>query len=87
MNSVQILLDRFWVTRRQDKELYYQIRRDLDTVRKFVQDYPGWRLLQNEQVIRIEKIPAHGEPFMGIQSFTNKLDYCLSGQSQNNEIR
>ena len=41
MNSVQILLDRFWVTRRQDKELYYQIRRDLDTVRKFVQDYPG----------------------------------------------
>ena len=77
MNSVQILLDRFWVTRRQDKELYYQIRRDLDTVRKFVQDYPGWRLLQNEQVIRIEKIPAHGEPFMGIQSFTNKLDYCL----------
>lgn len=77
MNSIQILMDRFWVTRRQDKELYYQIRRDLNTVRKFVQDYPGWRLLQNEQMIRIEKIPAHAESFMGIRSFTSKLDYCL----------
>ncbi|MBR4456839.1 MAG: TIGR02678 family protein [Solobacterium sp.] len=77
MNSVQILLDRLWVTKRQDRELYFKVRSDLETVQKFARDYPGWRLLHNEHVIRLEKVPAHAEPFMGIREFTSPLDYMI----------
>ena len=46
-------------------------------MQKFARDYPGWRLLHNEHVIRLEKVPAHAEPFMGIREFTSPLDYMI----------
>lgn len=77
MNSVQILLDLFWITKHQDKELYFAVKRDLESVQKFVREYPGWRLVQNEHLIRLEKIPARAEAFMGIEAFTSVTDYMM----------
>lgn len=77
MNSLQILLEKFWVIKEQDRDLYYKVRRDVDKIRRFAADLPGWRLVCNEHLIRLEKVPAHAQSFMGIPSFTNKLDYMM----------
>ena len=77
MNSLQILLDKFWVVKEKDRDLYYKVRRDVDAIRRFAADLPGWRLVCNERLIRLEKIPAHPQSFMGVTSFTSKLDYMM----------
>ncbi len=77
MNSLQILLEKFWVIKELDRDLYYKVRRDADNIRRFAADLPGWRLVCNEHLIRLEKVPAHAQSFMGIQSFTSKLDYMM----------
>lgn len=49
MNSLQILLDKFWVVKEKDRDLYYKVRRDVDAIRRFAADLPGWRLVCNER--------------------------------------
>lgn len=77
VNAARTLLERFWIIKDRQKDLYYKTKEDLDTAAKFARDYPGWRLINNERVLKLEKIPAHAEPFMGITDFTDKQDYAL----------
>lgn len=76
-NAIRMLTDRFWIIKDQEKELYYQAREGLDAARKFARDYPGWRLVNNERVLKLEKIPSHAQPFMGITDFSDRIDYVL----------
>ena len=75
MNSLQVLLENEWICKREDRDLYYAVRQDVPALQKFVAEYPGWRLVVNERLIRLEKVPAHAQPFMGIQEFTGIRDY------------
>ncbi|WP_102342590.1 TIGR02678 family protein [Galactobacillus timonensis] len=75
MNSLQVLLENEWICKREDRDLYYAVRQDVPALQKFVAEYPGWRLVVNERLIRMEKVPAHAQPFMGIQEFTDIRDY------------
>ena len=77
MNGVEVLMDRFWVVKEQDRDLFFKLRRELAGAERFARDYPGWRLVSNERLIKLEKIPAHAEPFMGIGEFTEKSDYAF----------
>ena len=49
------LLDRFWVTRREDRELYFSLKRALPDYRRLVNDLLGWNLVINESVVKLEK--------------------------------
>ena len=75
MNSLQVLLEKEWVCKSDDRDLYYAIRQDVPSLQKFVAEYPGWRLVVNERLIRLEKVPAHAQSFMGIKEFTDIRDY------------
>lgn len=77
MNEVRTLLEQFWVCRETDKETYYRVKRDMPKFQRFVREQLGWRLIYNEHLIKLEKIPAHVEPFMGILEFTEIRDYCI----------
>ena len=77
MNEVRTLLEKYWVIRETDKEAYYKVKRDIPKFQKFVREQLGWRLIHNEHVIKLEKIPAHAEEFMGILEFTEIRDYCI----------
>lgn len=77
MNEFRALLDRFWVTRREDKELYFSLKRALPDYRRLVNELLGWNLVVNESVVKLEKVPPRAMPWMGIQSFQEPLDYCL----------
>lgn len=77
MNQVKALLENYWIIREKNKELYHKVKRDIPNFKHFVSDLLGWKLIVNEQMIKIEKIPSHAESFMGITEFTEKKDYCL----------
>ncbi len=77
MYEFRALLDRFWVTRSKDKELYFSLKRALPDYRRLVGDLLGWNLVINESVVKLEKVPPRAMPWMGIQSFQEPLDYCL----------
>lgn len=77
MYEFRALLDRFWVTRREDRELYFSLKRALPDCRRLVNELLGWNLVINESVVKLEKVPPRAQPWMGIQSFQEPLDYCL----------
>lgn len=77
MNEFRYLLDRFWVTRTEHKELYFSVKRALPNYRRLVNEQLGWNLIVNESVVKLEKVPPKAMAWMGIQEFQEKLDYCL----------
>ena len=77
MYEFRALLDRFWVTRAEDRELYFSLKRALPDFRRLVNELLGWNLVVNEYVVKLEKVPPRAMPWMGIQSFQEPLDYCL----------
>ncbi len=77
MNEVRTLMETFWVIKEQDKDAYYRVKRAIPGFRRFVRDQLGWRLISNEQLLKLEKLPAHAESFMGITAFQDVRDYCI----------
>ena len=77
MNEVRTLLEQFWICKDSDKESYYKVKRDIPKFQKFVREQLGWKLIHTENLLKLEKLPAHAESFMGIQEFSDILDYCI----------
>lgn len=77
MNEVRTLLEKYWVCKDFDKETYYKVKHDIPLFQKFAREQLGWKLIQTERLIKLEKIPAHAEGFMGIQEFSEIRDYCI----------
>ncbi len=77
MNEVRTLFEQFWVCKDSSKEDYYKIKRDIPEFQRFVREQLGWKLIHTENLLKLEKIPAHAESFMGIQEFAEILDYCI----------
>lgn len=77
MNEVRTLFEQFWVCKDADKEQYYRVKRDIPRFQRFVREQLGWKLIHTENLLKLEKRPAHAEIFMGIQEFADIRDYCI----------
>lgn len=77
MNEIVKLIENYWICRDQDRELYNKVKRDIPKFQKFAREQLGWKLLNNEHLLKLEKIPAHAESFMGIQEFQEIRDYAI----------
>lgn len=77
MEAVRVLLEQYWIDKKRQKELYTKVRRELPACQRFFREQLGWSVIHNEQVLKIEKIPARAAAFMGITDFTEIRDYCL----------
>lgn len=77
MKEARELVMRYWINRATDRELYFRVKRELPLFRKFFTEQLGWRLIVNERIIKLEKVPAQAETFMGIQDFSDIRDYCI----------
>lgn len=77
MNEVRTLFEHFWICKDSNKEEYYKVKRDIPSFQRFVREQLGWKLIHTENLLKLEKIPAHAECFMGIQEFSEILDYCI----------
>ena len=77
MVEFRALLDRFWVTRAENKELFFLLQKTLPEHHRFINEQLGWNLIVNESVIKLEKVPPKAMPWMGIPTFQETMDYCL----------
>ena len=77
MNVLETLLNRRWILKSRDRELYYQVRDELDSVKKFLTEKVGYQVIVNPYLIRLEKIPAKARPWMGIRQFQDPLQYVF----------
>lgn len=76
MTELEVLLNRRWILKSEDKELYYRVRDSLGELRKFTTEKLGCQVIDNSLLIKIEKIPVVPESFMGIQQFSSKEEYA-----------
>ena len=65
MNNVRALLDQFWVTRLENRDLYFALKRAQPEYRRLVSELLGWNLIVNESVVKLEKIPPKGHALDG----------------------
>ena len=77
MKEIKLLLENFWIDREKNKEEYFEIKKQKKQIEKFYIEKTGWKTLFTEKVIKVEKIPAKAESFMGINEFQDKIDYCI----------
>lgn len=77
MNECRTLLEQFWICKDSDKEQYYRVKRDIPNFQKFLREQLGWKLVHTENLLKLEKRPAHAEAFMGIGEFLEIRDYCI----------
>ena len=77
MNEIRTLFERFWICKDTEKELYYKVKREMPEFQRFVREQLGWKLIYTDNLLELEKRPAHAEAFMGITEFTEIRDYCI----------
>ena len=69
MRPLEILLSKRWILKSREKELYYQMKDEVGKARNFLAEKLGYQVIVNPNLIKIEKIPASPENWMGIQEF------------------
>lgn len=77
MNEIRTLLEKVWICKDSEKEIYYKVKRDIPTFQRFIREQLGWKLIHTEHLLKLEKLPAHAESFMGIGEFSDIRDYCI----------
>lgn len=77
MKELDILLERYWILKEQDKELYYHIRDIVSELRPFLTEKLGYQIIVTPQLIKLEKLPGKLESWMGIETFDDKMEYCF----------
>ena len=75
MNEMETLLNRRWILKSEDKELYYKVRDMVGEIRKYSTEKLGCQIIDNSTLIKMEKIPVVPEKFMGIAQFSSKEEY------------
>lgn len=77
MKELEILLERFWISKEEDQELYYQVKDAYPQFKDFIREKLGYKLIINPYIIKLEKLPGKPEPWMGIEVFTSQLEYAF----------
>ena len=75
--ELEILMNRRWVLKAEEKELYYRLRDAAGEIRKFATEKMGCQIIANSLLIKMEKIPAVPEEWMGIREFTSREEYAF----------
>ncbi|MDO4555608.1 MAG: TIGR02678 family protein [Lachnospiraceae bacterium] len=75
MNALELLLGRRWIVKEQNKDLYYKVKDEIGSYKKFITEKLGFPLLMNQYIIRLEKTPALPEAWMGIREFQEIREY------------
>lgn len=77
MKELDLLLERFWIIKEQDKESYYRIKDAYPSFKSFLEDKLGYRLIITPYHVKLEKLPGKAESWMGIQAFEDKMEYAF----------
>ena len=75
--AAQLLLRDRFVLREEDPEGFFLVRRHERALREFFREKLGWTLLMNMRFYKLEKVPAAGAPYLGIEALQGPEDYAL----------
>ena len=71
MKALEVLLSKRWILKSRDRELYYSVRDELPKFKSFLIEKLGFQVVVNSYLIKLEKIPAVAENWMGIKEFSD----------------
>lgn len=79
MKVLEVLLNRRWILKSRERELYYQVKEALASgeEKKFLREKLGYQVLINPYMIKVEKLPAVPENWMGITDFRDPIEYVF----------
>lgn len=71
------LLENFWILRRTQRELYFEIKDGLPALKPFLEEKLGCPAIVYPDFIRLQKLPGVPESWMGIREFSDPQEYAL----------
>lgn len=77
MKPLEILLSKRWILKDREKELYYQLKDEIGKSRDFLTEKLEYQAIITPNLIKLEKIPAYAQNWMGIQDFSDRLEYIF----------
>lgn len=77
MQTSELLLNRRWILKFRERELYYQVKDELASIKKFLNEKMGYQVIVNPYLVKVEKIPAKPENWMGISDFKDPIEYSF----------
>ncbi|MFN3366742.1 MAG: TIGR02678 family protein [Exiguobacterium mexicanum] len=77
VEALGILFEQFWVLRAEQPPIYQKIREREHQLKRYVTEKFGFDLIVHQHFIKLEKLPVDPKPWMGIQAFTEPMDYAI----------
>lgn len=77
MEELKMLLERDFILKEEERELYYRIKDSYKQMKPFIVDKLGYDLIIRGDFIRLEKRPGQAESWMGIKKFEDKVEYVF----------
>lgn len=75
--ELAFLLHNTWIVKENDVEQYYAIKHQLHTIKPFITEQLGSKLIVHPRFIKLEKVPIMAKNYMGIDNFEDPLEYVL----------
>lgn len=75
--GITALMENFWITKRAFPDEYMYVKNNKESIQKYFSNHFGYRLLTGIDLFKLEKIPYKTEGWMGIQSFSDPMDYSI----------
>lgn len=77
MEALKELLEKNFILKEEQRELYYRIKDQYKQLKPFIVDKLGYELIIRGDFIRLEKRPGEAESWMGIKAFEDKTQYVF----------
>lgn len=77
ITCMNALLNRPWITKEHDPQLYYWIKEKQSELKQWFMDFAGYSLFVNAKLAKLDKAPVVAYPWMGFREFREPLDYVL----------
>ncbi|MDF2472327.1 MAG: hypothetical protein K0R21_109 [Anaerocolumna sp.] len=75
MNILEELMNERWIVKAKDKDKYYYIKDNIGELKKFLAEKLGYHIFVTPAMIKLEKIPGKAENWMGVEDFTDPIEY------------
>jgi uncharacterized protein (TIGR02678 family) len=75
------LLNRHWIAKEEDPDLFYAIRDQYTELRDWFAEFTGFSLILTRTMAKLDKAPVIATPWMGFSEFREPRDYALFAYS------